>query len=110
MSDRRTNDIAGNRDASAVGTELHAILSDLYPICRSITGDGLRESLRRLQQFVPLTLHEVPSGTQVFDWIVPKEWNIRDAYIKNSRGDRLVDFRAAVSILKEMNPGAPSSR
>lgn len=95
MSDKRTNDIAGNRDASAVGTELHAILSDLYPICRSITGDGLRESLRRLQQFVPLTLHEVPSGTQVFDWIVPKEWNIRDAYIKNSRGDRLVDFRAS---------------
>ncbi|MGA9778099.1 MAG: DUF4910 domain-containing protein [Verrucomicrobiia bacterium] len=80
-------------DASREGAELYRLVSELYPICRSITGNGLRESLRLLQQHVPLSFHEVPSGTKVFDWVVPNEWNIQDAYIKNSRGDRVVDFR-----------------
>jgi len=70
-----------------------ALLADLYPICRSITGDGVRATLRRLQAHVPLTIHEVPTGTSVFDWSVPKEWNIRDAYVKDSRGTRVIDFR-----------------
>jgi aminopeptidase-like protein len=68
-------------------------MAELFPICRSITGNGVRETLRLIQKRIPLTIHEVPSGTKVFDWTVPLEWNIRDAYIKNLRGERLVDFR-----------------
>lgn len=73
--------------------ELFEMVSALYPICRSITGNGLRESLKQIQNHIALSLHEVPTGTRVFDWVVPNEWNIRDAYIKNSRGTRVVDFR-----------------
>jgi aminopeptidase-like protein len=79
--------------ASDAGHAIHALASDLYPICRSITGDGVRETLAKLHAYVPLDVIEVPSGTSVFDWSIPREWNIRDAYIKNSRGDRIVDFR-----------------
>ena len=75
------------------GAWMYGLIVELYPICRSITGEGLRETLRRLQQWIPLTLHEVPSGTRVFDWTVPKEWNIRDAYVKNARGERVIDFQ-----------------
>lgn len=80
-------------DPDALGHEMHALIAELYPICRSITGNGLRETLNRLQRFIPLTMHEVPSGTRVFDWTVPLEWNIRDAYVKNSRGERVIDFQ-----------------
>jgi aminopeptidase-like protein len=72
---------------------MHRLIAELYPICRSITGEGVRQTLRILQRQIPLEIHEVPSGTPVFDWTVPKEWNIRDAYIKNARGERVVDFR-----------------
>ena len=72
---------------------MHALISELYPICRSITGDGVRETLKRLQAWIPLIIHEVPSGTEVLDWTVPREWNIRDAYVKNSRGARIIDFK-----------------
>jgi aminopeptidase-like protein len=75
------------------GDELYEIVSALYPICRSITGDGVRQSLKHLQKFVGLRLIEVPTGTKVFDWEVPKEWNIQDAWIKNSAGEKVVDFR-----------------
>ena len=77
----------------SLGAEMHALVSDLYPICRSITGDGFRESLARLQHLVPLEVHEMPSGTRVFDWTVPNEWNIRDAWVANARGERVIDFR-----------------
>lgn len=80
-------------DPAAAGTDLHQFASELYPICRSITGDGIRATLLRIKQVIPLEIHEVPSGTQVFDWEVPKEWNIRDAYIKNTSGKRIVDFQ-----------------
>jgi aminopeptidase-like protein len=82
-----------NPDLESLGQNMHALIAELYPICRSITGDGVRETLRRLQRFIPLTVHEVPSGTQVFDWTVPREWNIRDAYVKSSRGERVIDFQ-----------------
>ncbi len=75
------------------GKELHSLVEELYPICRSITGDGVRETLEKLQKHIALTTHEVPTGTQVFDWTVPKEWNIRDAYIKDANGERIVDFQ-----------------
>jgi aminopeptidase-like protein len=80
-------------DMESVGTALYECAAELYPLCRSLTGDGLRETLRRLQRLVPLTLHEVPTGTAVFDWTVPKEWNIRDAWVKNIRGQRVIDFQ-----------------
>lgn len=76
-----------------VGQEMHRLIADLYPICRSITGDGVRDTLRLIGQHIPVEIHEVPSGTKVFDWTVPQEWNIRDAYIKNHKGERVVDFK-----------------
>jgi aminopeptidase-like protein len=78
---------------AAIGKEMYSFITDLYPICRSITGNGVRETLKMIQSQVPLEIHEVPTGTHVFDWTVPKEWNIRDAYIKNSRGEKIVDFQ-----------------
>jgi len=80
-------------DPALLGQQMYALIAELYPICRSITGNGVRETLKGLQHFVPLRLQEVPTGTRVFDWTVPPEWNIRDAYVKNSRGQRVVDFR-----------------
>jgi aminopeptidase-like protein len=76
-----------------LGAEMYGLIVELYPICRSITGDGFRETLRRLGRLVPLKVHEVPTGTKVFDWIVPREWNIRDAYVKDSAGRRVIDFQ-----------------
>src|SRR6267154_5339864 len=80
-------------NADHIGEHLHAFIAELYPICRSITGDGLRETLNRIGRRISLQIHEVASGTQIFDWTVPREWNIRDAYVKNSRGEKVIDFR-----------------
>lgn len=80
-------------DYQTVGHDIYRLIESLYPICRSITGDGFRASMQILQKDIPLELHEISSGTQVFDWVVPKEWNIRDACIKNSRGEKVVDFQ-----------------
>jgi aminopeptidase-like protein len=77
------------------GAEMHALIRDLYPICRSITGDGFRASLRRLAEVVPIALTEVATGTRVLDWTVPNEWNIKDAWIADPSGRRVVDFRAS---------------
>jgi aminopeptidase-like protein len=73
--------------------DMHALIARLFPICRSITGDGVRETLRILREQIPIETREVPTGTAVFDWTVPKEWNIRDAWIKNAKGQKLIDFR-----------------
>jgi aminopeptidase-like protein len=78
---------------AALGGEMHALVTELYPICRSITGAGIRQTLERLQQLIPLELHHVASGTPVFDWTVPPEWNIRDAWVVDHRGERVIDFR-----------------
>jgi aminopeptidase-like protein len=77
----------------AGGDEMYEFIAALYPICRSITGNGVRVTLEQLKRYIPLTVHEVPSGTTVFDWTIPKEWNITDAYIKNAAGERIVDFQ-----------------
>lgn len=76
-----------------LGDEMHEMISTLYPICRSITGNGVRESLKIMQEYLPIEIHEVPSGTSVFDWTVPKEWNINDAFVKNAKGERVIDFQ-----------------
>ncbi|WP_435849876.1 DUF4910 domain-containing protein [Streptomyces scabiei] len=78
-----------------VGEEMHALVERLYPLCRSITGDGVRATLDIVGEYVPLQVHEVPTGTQVLDWTVPQEWNIRDAYIADASGRRVVDFAAS---------------
>jgi len=74
-------------------TELRTRLARLYPICRSITGNGLRQTLDIIQESIALQRVEVPSGTAALDWVVPREWNIRDAYVKNAQGERVIDFR-----------------
>src|SRR5437867_4372507 len=76
----------------AIGDEMHRLITRLYPICRSITGDGVRQTLQIIREEIPLDIREVPTGTPVFDWFVPKEWNIQDAYVKNARGEKIVDF------------------
>jgi aminopeptidase-like protein len=75
-----------------IGEGIYALAAELYPICRSITGKGVRDTLGVLAAHIDLELHEVPTGTAVFDWTIPREWNIRDACIKNSRGEKIVDF------------------
>ena len=78
-------------DPGREGAIRYDMVRELYPICRSITGNGLRKSLRFLQQTVPMVLREVTTGTPVLDWTVPKEWNIREAWIKNAQGAKVVD-------------------
>ena len=85
-------DIIQNLNAKKVGQEMYDLMKRLYPICRSITGDGVRETLKIIKEYIPIKIYEVPSGTQVFDWTVPKEWNIKDAYIKNLKGEKIADF------------------
>lgn len=74
------------------GAQLHDLVRRLYPLCRSITGAGLRRTLEIIGEFIPLEITEVPTGTEVLDWTIPKEWNIRDAYVKDASGERVVDF------------------
>lgn len=93
-SDRKhKGEVAGCVHRVGIGDEIYTLIEKLYPICRSITGDGVRETLEIMREYIPLDIREVPSSTKVFDWVVPKEWNIRDAYVKNSRGKRIIDFQ-----------------
>jgi aminopeptidase-like protein len=93
-------------DESAAGG-MYRLIAELFPICRSITGEGVRESLAILTRYIPLQVREVPSGTRVFDWVVPKEWNIRKAHIRDSGGKTILDFRN--SNLHVLNYSAPIS-
>jgi aminopeptidase-like protein len=90
------------RDA---GEDIFAFAARIFPICRSITGDGVRQTLREIGAHLPLEVREVPSGTDVFDWTIPREWNIRDAYIKNGAGEKIVDL--AESNLHVMSYSVP---
>lgn len=78
--------------AQDMGGQMYEMISELYPICRSITGDGVRETLKIIEKYIPVQAKEVPTGTRVFDWTVPKEWNIKAAYIKDPDGKKIVDF------------------
>lgn len=76
-----------------IGHKIYDLCKKMFPYCRSITGDGVRRTLEDLRKVCPeLKIFEIPSGTQVFDWTVPKEWNIREAWIKDSEGNMILDF------------------
>ncbi|WP_094542168.1 DUF4910 domain-containing protein [Brucella grignonensis] len=77
---------------SSSGRSIYDLASRLFPICRSLTGDGVRETLAIVGEHLPLKIHRIPTGTQLFDWQAPQEWVIRDAYIMDSAGRRVVDF------------------
>ena len=79
-------------EPTTIGASMHELIRQLYPICRSITGDGVRETLGILGSQIPLEIKEVPTGTEVFDWTVPREWNIRRAWIKGPDGSTVLDF------------------
>lgn len=92
---------------TATGAELHALAARLFPIARSITGDGVRETLATLGEWVPLERVEVPSGTPVLDWTIPKEWRLRGAHLVAPDGERIAD--AAAHNLHLLNYSAPYS-
>jgi aminopeptidase-like protein len=92
-------------DDRSVADEMRQLVTELFPFCRSITGEGLRRSLRAVDRRIPLALSEVPSGTHVFDWVVPREWNVRGAWVKGPSGDVVVDF--ARSNLHLLNYSVP---
>lgn len=94
-------------DAEHTGEAMMGLMARLFPICRSITGDGVRETLSILRERIDLKIEEVPSGYKAFDWTVPLEWNIRDAYVKNERGERVIDFKE--SNLHVLNYSVPVS-
>jgi aminopeptidase-like protein len=86
-------DLTRGIDAGERGSKMFRFMEELFPICRSITGGGIRETLDRIGKRIPLEVHEVPTSTEVLDWTIPKEWNIREAFIKDPSGRRVVDFR-----------------
>jgi aminopeptidase-like protein len=91
-----------------LGVSLTDVMGRLFPICRSITGEGVRRTLAIVAESLPLEIHEVPSGTRVLDWTIPPEWNIRDAYVADDRGQRVIDFRK--SNLHVVNYSVPVDR
>jgi aminopeptidase-like protein len=93
MNNKRIKNVLKTADFNKIGAEMYHMVFDLYPICRSITGDGVRETLQYIKKTVPIKIHEIPSSTKVFDWSIPKEWNIRDAYVKDSKGNKVIDFQ-----------------
>ena len=76
-----------------VSKGMDLLIRKLFPICRSITGNGVRQTLKIIKEIIPITFHEVSSGTKVFDWEIPNEWNIKDAYVKDENGNRVIDFQ-----------------
>ena len=83
-----------NNEQVLLGNDMHAWATDLFPVCRSITGKGVRDTLEYLKNLVPeLLIKSIPSGTQAFDWVVPDEWTINDAFIIDKYGNKVVDFK-----------------
>jgi aminopeptidase-like protein len=85
--------IGATEAAAPLARQALELIDDIYPLARSVTGEGVRETLRRVGRLIPLVVSEVPSGTAVFDWEIPNEWTIRDGYVADATGRRLVDFR-----------------
>ena len=102
------NEMSRTAPLDELGRSMFEFMADVFPICRSITGAGLRETLGRIGEIIPLQLTEVPSGTQVFDWTVPREWNIADAWVADESGQRVIDFRS--SNLHVINYSLPVAR
>jgi len=88
-----------------IGDEIYALAAEIFPICRSIAGDGVRKTIDILSEHLPIQRHELPTGKPILDWTVPKEWSIADAYIKNADGERVIDFQR--SNLHVVNYSAP---
>lgn len=80
-------------DIDIYGLEIFKLIEELYPICRSITGNGVRSTLEIIKKHIPITVHEVASGTQVLDWVIPEEWNVVDAFVKDEQGIKVIDFK-----------------
>jgi aminopeptidase-like protein len=95
-------------DLDNPGARMYRFVAELYPICRSITGEGFRQTLYQIRKHIPLEIHEVPTGTNVFDWTIPREWNIRDAWVKNAQGQKVIDFKK--SNLHVVNYSVPIRR
>jgi aminopeptidase-like protein len=91
----KLEEVLAGLDRGNAGRDMHGLAIELFPFCRSITGEGVRQTLRRLESDLPLQIHEVPTGTQVFDWTVPKEWNVRDAWVQDQVGRKVVDFKTS---------------
>ena len=91
MNNKQRNEL--KKKELEFGNEIFELIKNLYPICRSITGNGVRETLKILQQKIPLDINEIPTNTQCFDWEIPKEWNIKDAFIIDPNGKKIVDFK-----------------
>jgi aminopeptidase-like protein len=81
------------KSSEEIKEEMFSLMQELFPICRSITGNGVRKTLERIKKDIPLSKFEIPTGTQVFDWIIPKEWNIVDAYVSDLSGKKIIDFQ-----------------
>ena len=95
-------------DVEGIGDEIYEFVADIFPICRSITGNGVRQTLQKIRKHIALNVREVATGTKAFDWTIPLEWNIRDAYIKDLSGQKIVDF--AESNLHVMSYSTPIRR
>jgi aminopeptidase-like protein len=78
---------------TSAGEQMYGLVAELYPICRSITGDGVRQTLGIVGRHIGLEVHEVPTGTRVLDWTVPPEWNLHDAWVADPTGRRVIDLR-----------------
>jgi len=109
MSDRKSDlaTVISQIDIDSLGQNIYDLIERLFPLCRSITGDGLRQSLKIISEHIPLQIREIPTGTKVFDWEIPREWNISDAYVKDANSDRVIDFKK--SNLHVVNYSTPIS-
>jgi aminopeptidase-like protein len=98
-------ELAATVDQDLAGRDAYELVAELYPICRSITGDGVRRTLDVIGKRLPLERHEVPTGTPVFDWTVPREWNISDAWVADASGRRVIDFqRSSLHVMSYSTP------